>query len=393
MTERIGVTYLDVPWTGGGWHLALFYERADGQKTVLEFGPTERNPGVSERAAEIATELNLTTRNSPSPFGFLKGGERPWSNDIYIQDDSRPREILMDDADLSAKWAIMQQAAAQTNAGNFEYRPLVQNSNTFVATALQLADIHQPTGLPGELLFIPGLDSRLSIGDIHGSLDSDVQSAAYHLDQDHQIDQINYTLENGLKVIDDFDQNNQHSWSYQSTVFNPTGLVDRVLTVNDDLTKNILVYDVQNNNLSDQATFFNSNDQMIEINKWATDRSHADTVFDPLNVQPWDRMETEFAPTGRVVETDTINDNASVQRTDFRSDGTSTVTSDTVDPAAAYTSFSDRFDASQRLIEGVIKNLDGTTTSGAQDPAGGQTWHDDTLLYDVYGRLGSETLA
>ncbi len=161
MTERIGVTYLDVPWTGGGWHLALFYERADGQKTVLEFGPTERNPGVSERAAEIATELNLTTRNSPSPFGFLKGGERPWSNDIYIQDDSRPREILMDDADLSAKWVIMQQAAAQTNAGNFEYRPLVQNSNTFVATALQLADI-QPRRYDFSVRLRPGQPIQLA---------------------------------------------------------------------------------------------------------------------------------------------------------------------------------------------------------------------------------------
>jgi hypothetical protein len=39
-----------VPFTNGSSHLAIFYVRADGQKSVIEFGPTTRNPGSPDAA-------------------------------------------------------------------------------------------------------------------------------------------------------------------------------------------------------------------------------------------------------------------------------------------------------------------------------------------------------
>jgi hypothetical protein len=76
MTERIGVIYLNVPFTDGSQHLALFYEKADGQKTAIEFGPTIQNPALSAQAKQLATDLGLIAPSGPSPFGLLRGGER-----------------------------------------------------------------------------------------------------------------------------------------------------------------------------------------------------------------------------------------------------------------------------------------------------------------------------
>jgi hypothetical protein len=59
MTERIGVIYLNVPFTDGSQHLALFYEKADGQKTVIEFGPTIQNPALSAQATTTSNRLGL----------------------------------------------------------------------------------------------------------------------------------------------------------------------------------------------------------------------------------------------------------------------------------------------------------------------------------------------
>jgi hypothetical protein len=43
MTEKIGVTYQNVRLFG--WHMALFYERNDGSKTVIEFSPAWSEAG------------------------------------------------------------------------------------------------------------------------------------------------------------------------------------------------------------------------------------------------------------------------------------------------------------------------------------------------------------
>jgi hypothetical protein len=70
MGEQIGVTYL--PVIGGSYHMALFYVRSDGTRSVVEFGPSGQNISASAQSREVATELGLVQRdpNSVSPFGF-----------------------------------------------------------------------------------------------------------------------------------------------------------------------------------------------------------------------------------------------------------------------------------------------------------------------------------
>src|SRR5712692_1435055 len=137
MPEQIGVTYL--PVRGGASHMALFYDKGDGSKPrVIEFGPaipfnwslpqlgwlaSDTLPGQPEIEGRVAG-LN-------SPHGALEGKERNWR---FVPDDEGPadspldREILATGDDLSSKWAIIQATKNRTNANNFAYLPLKQNS-------------------------------------------------------------------------------------------------------------------------------------------------------------------------------------------------------------------------------------------------------------------------
>jgi hypothetical protein len=100
MTERIGVTYLNLPFPNEGAHLALFYEKANGEKTVIEFGPTIPNPALSEQAKQLATDVGAIAPSGPSPFGLLKGAERAWNDNPPFRDSARPSETLITGSDL-----------------------------------------------------------------------------------------------------------------------------------------------------------------------------------------------------------------------------------------------------------------------------------------------------
>jgi hypothetical protein len=122
--------------------MALYYE-VDGVKTeVVEFGPTGQ-PSALDQAQEILGEL-FGYQNPNSSYGLLKGGTRPWdqtNNGSPLDDDSLPQQTLIQGDDLSAQWTSILNTAAATNAGNYAYLPLDQNSNTFVALALSNAGI------------------------------------------------------------------------------------------------------------------------------------------------------------------------------------------------------------------------------------------------------------
>jgi hypothetical protein len=100
----------------------------------------------------------------------------------------------------------------------------------------------------------------------------------------------------------------------------------------------------------------------------------------------------EVNPQGRITQIDTLNNNGTITRADFRPDGTSAVTGNSADPAAAYASFTDRYDAAQHLIEETVHKIDGSTTSSAVSTSGTQSWLNDALTYDQFGRLAAETL-
>jgi hypothetical protein len=99
-----------------------------------------------------------------------------------------------------------------------------------------------------------------------------------------------------------------------------------------------------------------------------------------------------FDPSTGFIKASVIrDDNSTTLRTD-RPDGASTVTNKTADPAAAYASFTDRYDAAQHLIEQTVHKIDGTTSSSAVSTSSAQSWLNDALTYDQFGRVAAETL-
>src|SRR4051812_1106268 len=145
VTEKIGVTYLSV-LGGAAYHMALFYEDSSGQKFVIEASPQfdMGQISITDQLGEAVKEIFSENQNDGSPYGFLVGGVRPWSPDPPYLDDSRPSETLVTGDNLQGRWGALVAAAGEAFAAHYEYRPLQQNSNTFVATLLEDAGLPQP---------------------------------------------------------------------------------------------------------------------------------------------------------------------------------------------------------------------------------------------------------
>ena len=158
--DLIGVTFLGpLSGTDGAYHMAIFYATEDalGNITyngVIEFGP--QNPigsfslvaAAAEATKEYFANVAGQNVNDGSPFGLLLGGERDWDANPDALNSIRDYQILITGADLSTQWNTMVNYARTVNEEGYEYRPLQQNSNTFVESALLLAGIPEPTA-PG----------------------------------------------------------------------------------------------------------------------------------------------------------------------------------------------------------------------------------------------------
>jgi hypothetical protein len=92
----------------------------------------------------VTKETFSSNVNDGSPYGFIVGGVRPWSDAL---DTQRPAEVLLTGDDLLGEWSTLVAAAGEAFALHYEYRPLQQNSNTFVATLLDNAGLPQPQRL------------------------------------------------------------------------------------------------------------------------------------------------------------------------------------------------------------------------------------------------------
>jgi hypothetical protein len=164
MTEKIGVTYLHVQ--GATFHMALFYDNGAGVKRVIEAAPQFNIGQISAASAigELIKEyFRPSNTNDGSPFGFIVGGVRAWNP----ADDARPAEILATGDNLAGMWGALVADAEASFAVHYEYRPLQQNSNTFITTLLADVGIPQPTRqiLPGSGMLgqysTPGYQYRL----------------------------------------------------------------------------------------------------------------------------------------------------------------------------------------------------------------------------------------
>ena len=123
----------------------------------MEGLPTEPfNSTVGKLGAAFDEEVWLFDEtNTDSPFGAL----RTIVDEAKAGHLDRPSETIATGNDLSAKWERIVKAAQDVD-GNFEYRPISQNSNTFVFHALKEAGLQPATGLSdsGERFNSPGAD-------------------------------------------------------------------------------------------------------------------------------------------------------------------------------------------------------------------------------------------
>jgi hypothetical protein len=217
MSEQIGVTSLYV--MGGAYHMALYYVRSDGTRKVVEFGPAGGNGDASAQSREVAQEFGIIggDTNRESPFGVLRGGERPW----VPRDELLDREVLKQGDNLSANWDAIVQTAQRINDGNYKYFPFEQNSNSVVRTAVDAAGLNRPTGIgesfEGELKghWVPATENAIPLDGPQSHLDkpSNILSANARLDDDGDIDGIDATLLDGRNLILEYDTLDTHPYT------------------------------------------------------------------------------------------------------------------------------------------------------------------------------------
>ncbi len=123
--------------------MAINYIDSTGAHYVIEAGSSITFTNGAEKADAFLASLDLT---HVSPFGFIKTAgviEATRNHALFPREGVEP---LAYGADLSAAWNQIQVFAESFNEQNFEYRPLGQNSNTFVYEALNFAGIRLPEG-------------------------------------------------------------------------------------------------------------------------------------------------------------------------------------------------------------------------------------------------------
>lgn len=148
MAEKIGVTYRQVGRLPA-YHMALFYERADGKRSVIQ--ATSLNADFmdgGEQKDALADEY-WGRPNPISPFGRLfVQSERRWDDSRDVRaDNKKPYRILAEGDDLSGAWERIRDTARDVNKTGYWYRALSQNSNTFAAAAAERAGIQVPNGV------------------------------------------------------------------------------------------------------------------------------------------------------------------------------------------------------------------------------------------------------
>ena len=147
---------LGTPRIDLGFHQTLNYIDGNGDHFVVEGFPAEEIDSTERRlAATFAEEIWLLGEsNTDSPFGpIVTKIDRAKEGHL-----NRPSETIATGADLSVYWAAIKKAALDIS-GRYEYRPLSQNSNTFVSHALKEAGLQAATGKSdaGETFNAPGI--------------------------------------------------------------------------------------------------------------------------------------------------------------------------------------------------------------------------------------------
>ena len=141
--------------------MAIVYDKGDGSTpSVIEAKPLIELEGAGTEAQrnEVPRELNElynpavtgpgADRNSP--FGRINATESELPNSY----NNYSSKVVIAGDNLGSKWDAIQGTIGFVNDSNFAYLPLIQNSNSFAALALQRAGLQ----VPDTSFFVGGTD-------------------------------------------------------------------------------------------------------------------------------------------------------------------------------------------------------------------------------------------
>jgi hypothetical protein len=143
--ERIFVSYSRVPQDASftvGYHKIINYIDTNGVHRIIEATPEITGLSVGARVAGLLDTIFWSESGLPSPFGRIVTSGEIIANPVHAT--YAYYDLAWGD-DLSSVWRQIVDFGREVNAGNYEYRPLSQNSNTFVDEALRRAGL-PPTG-------------------------------------------------------------------------------------------------------------------------------------------------------------------------------------------------------------------------------------------------------
>lgn len=164
--ERIWVGYRPAVTLFGDtyYHKILYYENKSGVVRAIEAVP--QYPTANDNLLVKSSKLLASEILREPVLGHLKVFEREYRQ--LPEYDNGPwegggweRELISEGSDLSGTWNMMKEDAASINA-KYEYRPLLQNSNSTADEIIRRNGLMQPTEQVGENQFpTPGNDRPL----------------------------------------------------------------------------------------------------------------------------------------------------------------------------------------------------------------------------------------
>ncbi len=309
MSERIHIlTYTTATAAGAngvvlGSHTVLNYIDLNGLHHTLEAQPEVKFSNSFEKGKAFISEevFSSGAKNTDSPFKRMEITEKVTS-DTSI---NTPFTLISEGSDLSAKWALMQGLGDEVKLVGYEYRPVSQNSNTFVGNALQRAGLvtdrlyfqlaTDPENGGTKAFFVPGFGNPLA-NPINGAIPDPISltdlgfSTQSFAVGDNTVLQANSTGGQAANNIQNV-----------SVVMGPDGQILRTETNEVNGSSNQTVYDSSKDNalFSETITRDQRGDVTLQRSVFDTGTT-AIKYLDTRDTHPYNKLEVTKGADGKV---------------------------------------------------------------------------------------------
>ena len=328
MTQSISVVYVPVPVELGitvhAYHMAIVYDKGDGTAPkVIEAKPLIEFEGAGTEAQrnEVPRELNElynpaaagpgADRNSP--FGRLNAFETDRDSSF----DRYDLKVVITGDNLGSKWDAIQGTIGFVNDGNFAYLPLIQNSNTFAAFALQRAGLQVPdtsffVGGTDQTsnMYVPAMGKPLSIHqNPNASSLEDVSGTAVG------------ELDGSITILALANDPNQAGVIKVSANINSKDQTTEVETASSDGTSTKTVFDTGAEAWSSETSAFDAY-QRLQSQRVVLDGGGQQVKeYDPNNTHPYNELDIDEDAAGKITAAKPRIDGQPASNTDFSAVG------------------------------------------------------------------------